>query len=258
MNIQHIRKKDTPLWLVKTPGIGGTLAARLVRQGVRTHGQLRAMLDQLPAKARAFLRHRIQRAIPLPVGQLIAAELRHRLVFMGPSGLRKYPIRVTGSIRRGAPCSKDIDLLVIVPDDMVFRGVLASVELREDPQATLSIVEVYAPGARRRSFIVQRVVPEGRRTYYAVDLFLASIGEKPFALFHYSSGRDYNIRVRAHVKKRGYRLNQYGIYMINSGRRAPGSEQIKTEKDLAAFMGVTYHPHARTPNKSQRSADAIE
>ncbi len=234
-----------PPWLVEIPGIGEKLAAHLAQQGVRTHRQLRAMLDQLPAKARAYLRHRIQKAIPRPIGKVVAAELRDRLVFTGPSGLRKYPIKVTGSIRRGAPFSKDIDLLVIVPDGVSPRGALASAELRREPRATLSIVEVYAPGERRRSFIVQRDVPEGRRAYYAVDLFLATKEEKPFALFHHSNGRDYNIRVRAHAKKRGYRLNQYGIYMINSGRRAPGSETIKTEKDLATFLGITYRPHPR-------------
>ncbi len=111
----------------------------------------------------------------------------------------------------------------------------------EASPSTLSLKESYASGRRRRSFVVRR-----RGKYYAVDLFLATQEEKPYALFHYTGGKDYNIRVRAHAKRNGYVLNQYGVFCASTStnkKRAPGSKGIRTERELIEFLGVTY----RTP-----------
>lgn len=244
--------------LEEVPGIGAALAAKLVRRGITTRAQLRAVIDELPREAQAHLRYNVSRAIPSTVAAAVTDELKARLSFDGPTGRRRrYPTITVGSVRRSAPRSKDLDVLVVVPDEGGVRGLLASAELadRRGKADTLTLVESYAAGDRRRSFIVRRAVaqqPGGRAKHYAVDLFLATEEEKPFALFHFTGGRDYNIRVRAHAKRAGNILNQYGLFCANSSRaarssngkrrRAPGSKAIKTERDLARFLGVTYRP----------------
>lgn len=227
--------------LARIPGIGDTLAATLARRGIRTRAQLRAIAGELPAETQVHLRYDIARAIPLAVGAAVAAEMGRRLTFRGASGRRrKFPTFAVGSIRREAPASKDIDILVVVPDGLplaVFQDVLASAEL--GGAGPCAIAETYAVGARRRSFVVRRAGRGGAK-YYAVDLFLATASEKPYALFHYSNGRDYNIRVRAHAKRKNLKLDQYGVFVAGTTRRAPGSAGIKSERDLARFLGVTY------------------
>jgi DNA polymerase (family 10) len=238
--------------LQEVPGIGAALAAKLVRRGITSRAQLRAVIDELPREAQAHLRYNVSRAIPSTVAAPVTDELKARLSFDGPTRRRRrYPTIAVGSVRRSAPRSKDLDVLVVVPDEGAVRGLLASAELadRRGKADTLTLVESYAAGDRRRSFIVRRAPKGGRAKYYAVDLFLATEEEKPFALFHFTGGRDYNIRVRAHAKRAGYILNQYGLFCANSSRaatkkrrRAPGSKAIKTERDLARFLGVTYRP----------------
>lgn len=247
--------------LQEVPGIGAALAAKLVRRGITTRAQLRVVIGKLPREAQAHLRYNVSRAIPLTIAAAVTDELKARLTFDGPTGRRRrYPTIAVGSVRRSAPRSKDLDVLVVVPDEGGDRGLLASAELadRRGKADTLTLVESYAAGDRRRSFIVRRAVadgpsqPGGRAKYYAVDLFLATEEEKPFALFHFTGGRDYNIRVRAHAKRAGYILNQYGLFCANLSRaarsskekrrRVPGSKAIKTERDLARFLGVTYRP----------------
>lgn len=245
--------------LAEIPGIGNSLAAKLARRGITTRAQLRAIIDELPAETQAHIRHNITRSIPLAVGRAIVAELKRRLTYEGPTGRRrKYPAVAVGSVRREAPTSKDIDVLVVIPDDAPLQGVLASAELGAAARGDmLSIAESYASGQRRHSFIVRRARSGGRPKYYAVDLFLATKAEKPFALFHYSNGRDYNIRVRAHAKRRGWKLDQYGIFVAGaaSPRRAPGSKNIKTERDLARFLGITYRaPKERANAQSRRQS----
>ena len=74
-----------------------------------------------------------------------------------------------------------------------------------------------------------------------VDFFVCTPKEKPFMLFHYTGSRAYNIRTRALAKRKKWKLNQYGLYHF-SNRRVKGSGQIKTENDLAKFLGVSYRP----------------
>jgi DNA polymerase/3'-5' exonuclease PolX len=79
----------------------------------------------------------------------------------------------------------------------------------------------------------------------ALDLFLATPAELPFALFHLTSPRAYVIRIRAFAKKvRGWKLTQYGLFYADSGRRVRGSSRIRTQEQLAAFLGVTWRPPA--------------
>ena len=73
-----------------------------------------------------------------------------------------------------------------------------------------------------------------------VDLFLVEEKDLPYALFHYTGSSTYNIRTRAHAKAHGMLLNQYGVFDVNTKRRARGSSSIKSERDLADFLGVSY------------------
>lgn len=225
------------------PGIGAALAARLARRKITTRAQLRAIIDELPRAAQAHVRYDIERSVPAATAADIAAELMARLVFRPPTARRRrrFPTVAVGSVRRLERRTKDIDILVVAPAD---AGVLASATLRG--RSKLSIAETYAAGGRRRSVVVRRAVRGKRARYYAVDLFLATPEEKPFALFHHTGGRAYNIRMRARAKRRGYRLNQYGIFDRAEGARVTGARRIKTERDLARFLGVSYRePEAR-------------
>lgn len=226
--------------LAQIPGLGPTLAARLVRRGLTTKEQLRTVIDELPQETQLHLRYNISRNIPYRTAKAVTDELKRRLVFTSPAGRRrKYPTVTVGSVRRTAPQSKDLDLLVVVPDKTHLANVLASARLADNSSAAgaLELKESYASGARRRSFVARY-----KNKYYAIDLFLATQEEKPYALLHYTGGKEYNIRVRAHAKRNGYVLNQYGVFCASTSvkRRAPGSKDIRTERELMEFLGVTY------------------
>lgn len=232
--------------LVSIPGIGTSLARKLAAQGIETPDQLRAAFragttDILPQETRAFLKWNIVRGYPLQVGQRIADELRRRLRFdIGAGRSLRFPVFSVGSIRRRSPYLKDIDLLVVVPERFgdswarVLDRVVLAAAGRDD---RCEVVDAYARGKRRYSFVVRC-----GGSAYGVDLFLALASEKPFALFHHTGSAVYNIRTRAHAKKRGWKLNQYGLFSAATGHRVRGSSAIKTERDLAKFLGVSFRP----------------
>jgi DNA polymerase (family 10) len=162
----------------------------------------------------------------------LLAALRKQLRF---SNQRPRLITV-GSIRRGEPTAADLDLLVVVPDQADFRNTLATAYLRDSPYV---ITGDRGSGARRRSLVI---TGPGVRAFQ-VDLFLVRRQELPFALFHYTGSRQYNIRTRAHAKARGWLLNQYGLFYADRvNTRVRGTSHLSTERELAAVLGVSYRP----------------
>jgi DNA polymerase (family 10) len=223
---------------------GAALAEALVRGGVRTRAALlrSPALERLPAEARANVRYSPVRGMPLATARAIAEEVARRLRWGGApdQGRPGAVVHPVGSIRRGAPWAADIDLLVVAPASTLPADFLRGAELRPPRGGDLlTFADTYAGGPRHRALIVRRGGC-GRGRHYRLDLFAATRAEEPFALYHLTGSRRYNVRIRAHAKRRGWRLNQYGLYHAASGRRVAGSAAIRTEKDLAAFLGVTH------------------
>jgi DNA polymerase (family 10) len=73
-------------------------------------------------------------------------------------------------------------------------------------------------------------------------VFRTTPRELPFALFHYTGPAAYNVRTRAHAKRLGFRLNQYGLFGRGTGRRARGSIGLRTEAQIARRLGLTARP----------------
>ena len=175
----------------------------------------------------------------------LARLLQKHMAFRVGGRLRRLLITVVGSLRRAtAKAPRDVDLLVQVPDsakdiaDVLESGVCTA----KGAQAPV-IARTVACGTRKRSCVVRW---QGRA--HKVDFFLARAAERPFALMHFTGSAAYNIRVRAHAKARGWRLNQYGVFEAGGSSMAPrrvrGSSKLRTEKELAAFLGVSWHPPA--------------
>ena len=193
----------------------------------------------------------------------LAADLRRRLRFAG----WKMRLELVGSARRGEEHNTDVDFLVIGGQSApaaVRAALLANVELapaRAGARAATMVTggaraRALPAGPRRRSILVKWLCncnytsksTSARARAIArtvqVDLFFVQPKELPYALFHYTGSRQYNTRTRAHARPRGWRLNQYGLYAGDSDRRVKGSGRIRSERDLAAFLGVSY----RAPN----------
>lgn len=229
---------------------GAALANELAREGVKTRAGLKepSVLARLPKESQMNVLYPPVRSVPLSVAESIVAQLRRRLVFP-VAGCEVIPV---GSVRRKAPRVKDMDILVVVPpgSEAPVDRVLASVALRpagpSRSEGQLEIMDSYVSGKRRRSLVLWASGRRGR--YYHVDLFAFAQAEKPFALFHYTGSKAYNIRTRALAKRKGWRLNQYGVFDAASGRRARGSSAIHSEAELARFLGVSY----RSPTNRRR------
>jgi len=167
-------------------------------------------------------------------------------------------VYVVGSLRRGAKDRpggvKDIDLMLIPSQAMLRRApaVAAIAGLSRAPcervpcERAPKSLELSTPEFKlaegRRVSTTARVVPAGaaRAIKIKVDLFVAAPEHRAFALLHYTGGREFNIRVRAHAKARGLLLNQYGLFSRQTGKRV--AKKFATERSILSHLGVTNVP----------------
>lgn len=231
---------------------GEALARALVKKGVRTRAALRkpAIIRKLPKDFQMNVMY------PPPSGKAslaeadaIAGELTRRIIFCPEqtSGCFKLPLYVVGSIRRRCLRIGDIDILVHLPARLAYLSdhVLSSVQLSDPGPGDRAIVmDSYVGGERHRTSIVRWApIDDGRGArrptpkFFRIDLLLVVGGELPFALFHYTGPKSYNIRTRAYAKRKGFMLNQYGLSNRKTGERAPGAKNLKTESDIQDFLG---------------------
>ena len=188
---------------------------------------------------------------PLWEAEQAANEIKNRLEFCiaGLVTCVRWPTYIVGSVRRKVPTVKDLDLLVVRPSKpsdtkSTTREILRSMRLRPVSHPKVKIMTVYARGSRKCGMVVRYRFGATTR-YFHTDVFLATSKEKPFALFHWTGDTIYNVRTRALAKKHGMLLNQYGLFDAKTRKPVPSSEKIRTEKDLATMLGVSY----RTPEQ---------
>ena len=173
---------------------------------------------------------------PLSLAKQAGEELSRRLV----SNVKIIELIPVGSVRRKAASIKDLDFLVVV------KTIPKQITLELSKKRIGIVEDIRAPNssAVRHVTSVVRLKTGTLSKSVKVDFFVCTPKEKPFMLFHYTGSRAYNIRTRANAKRKKWKLNQYGLYHISNDpsqqKHVRNSSRIKTEKDLAKFLGVSY------------------
>ncbi len=125
---------------------------------------------------------------------------------------------IVGSIRREEPDIKDIDILIYTKE--FNPNLLRTLDLHKMKWKVKSV------GERRLSAIVEGV---------NCDIFYACCDELPYALLHHTGSASYNIRLRRLANLMGLKLNQYGLFYLNSNRKI--FQKFTTESQILRFLG---------------------
>jgi DNA polymerase (family 10) len=206
--------------LIKIDGIGEKLADDLIEQGLKKVSDLKSpiFVGKLPIETQYTLKYKPERSHSWDFIHSIVAKLP---AYIHPAG----------SYRRRAAVIKDVDL---VTTHSLQETVQDIKQLSEEKIIPFRVIGEYASGDKKRSMIIKHA---GK--YLRLDLFKTVDEELPFAMLHWTGSKMFNIRIRAHAKKRGYKLNQYGLFKISDGKKVPN---IASERDILTIIGVTYKP----------------
>lgn len=250
-------------------GVGNQLAALLIQHlhaynlAPRTMSGLATYTD---AQLRAALKdHRIYPSLPVATKMDLDEHPLNRipreLIVVLERELSKHAreigttCTVAGSYLRGAATSGDIDM-VLVASSRPKRDPTATWEaLMKKINTDSSILTIRAPfsqGADRVGVVFEIKVPaklrsnphfagymdERFKVRFKVDVFLTTKDEYEFALLYAIGSGNFNIRLRALAKRKGYMLNQHALYKVEGNTLV--NTGAKTQQDVFRILGATW------------------
>jgi DNA polymerase (family 10) len=189
----------------------------------RIHDIKHSDYDKLPREAQLTLTHIAGR-------QYTRAEVA-RIAKKVIKLLKLTHCEIVGSYRREKELLNDIDILAVCspPSDTQLENPKIKVIRAGDSQIKLLFKIGNSP--------VRFDASQQNGEWAPVDILFTTREHYPFALAHFTGSMEHNMHMRAHAKKMGYLLNQYGLY--KNGRALSG---IKSEKDIYKKLGLTYKP----------------
>ena len=218
------------LELLRLPGLGPKGVSLLWRKlGVTSAEDLeRAIADgrfrTLPgmkekkeARIRKGLedRRRRERRFLLPEAEAVVARLTRYLQEKGAT--RVEPV---GSFRRRRESIGDLDLVVLGDPRVLSEAFVTHSDVKE----------VLGHGEAKSSVVLASGLQVDLRPFAAESLGAA--------LQYFTGSREHNVRLRERAVRRGLKLNEYGVFGVETGERLAGA----TEEDVYATLGLPFIP----------------
>jgi DNA polymerase (family 10) len=226
-------KKEIPaglLAILRVPGVGPKTARMLYDQRkVKSLEELEALargkkLAGLPG-IQEKTEENILKGIELlkkgrerfPLGKVL--PLAQNIVELLREAVPRGKFELAGSIRRWKETIKDIDVLA------------AGKRLEEIPKAFVRlpvVKEVLEQGTTKCSILT----PEGIQ----VDLRVVEESSFGAALQYFTGSKAHNIKLREMASRRGWKINEYGLFRESDGKRIAGRE----EEEIYSALGLPW------------------
>lgn len=208
-------------------GVGPARANALYNSGMRTLKDLKKHPELLTGNQRLGLKYYddLKKRVPRVYIDILSACIEFVLSY--EFGLNSFDIQVCGSYRRGAKESGDMDILITSTNFTLKDAVKKLTEwyLITD---TLSIKGEKFMGIAR--------CPAGKWFNIRLDIEFLPLDEWGSGMLYFTGSQMFNIRTRSEAKKKGYTLNQHGLFATNTGKRVP----VYTEQEILDKIGVGY------------------
>lgn len=205
-------------------GIGKVKAQDLINRGLTSISQLKQKkyATQLPESVILLVKYKPTRLIPHGDIKKIESKL---------TNFKKSPAKLVGGFLRKKPFSKDIDVMLIsAQDKTILNDYIAYLKTK------FTNAYVYAHGDDKVSLIVQ-INP---KTYYKIDVFRSPVESQHAMLLYATGSKQFNIRMRAQAKRKGYLLNQHGLFKLTNGQPTKRPILVKSEMDFFQILGLRY------------------
>jgi DNA polymerase/3'-5' exonuclease PolX len=118
--------------------------------------------------------------------------------------------------------SKDIDLLIVINENVthnlgMFKSIIKQIE-------SIMSLETISLGNEKFLGIIKS--PSSHKWRH-LDIRITLIDEMPYAWLYYTGGKIFNKLIRERIKKKGYKLNEYGLFKSNNGSRVELEKEKK-------------------------------
>jgi DNA ligase-1 len=149
------------------------------------------------------------------------------------------PFEITGSYRRGLPTSGDIDILCKTLDLNTIVKKLQSANL----------IGEHLSNGKKKWMGFGKVSGENRR----IDILACPANEYAFSVLYFTGSAEFNIGLRMIAKKKGFILNEHGLFTIKDKQRM--TQEFNTERAIFKFLNV---PYVLPSNRTSKSIAMIQ
>ena len=137
---------------------------------------------------------------------------------------------LAGSYRLGKKESGDVD--VIIYNDM-YKD---KHKFMEDFVKAMGKMVVYVVSWGKQKIMLLVKLPGGKVRH--MDLMFIERRELPWYLLYFGSDVTFARRIRQYAAKKGYKLNEFGLFDRKTGKRI--KFEPKSERDIFKFLGLVY------------------
>jgi len=220
--------------LAQIAGIGFVKAGELINAGIESIADLRrpSVFNRLSKETQLDVTYDVNRKLTWKFVDEFVTQL-----IKNTSSVMRHPFIGVGSYRRHRKECRDVDILTAEDMDR------AAAELeRICGVIGCKVLGKFVAGFQRSSYIL-----EWKSTIFKVDLFHTHPSQFAAALLHYTGSKMFNIRCRLQAERKGYKLNDKGLW------RHMILIPTKTEEDILKAIGVAY----KSPEERDEQAKKI-
>ena len=250
--VKKSRKRESKMKIIsdlqRVSGIGPAYSKKLYDMGVTLDILLNNNASFYPELShhqelgvRYF--HDTEKRIPRSEIDIINEYLDYLISSLDP----KYTFMICGSYRRGCPNSGDIDMLLKHEDIKTDKE-----SKKTQVEYLQNVVEVLT----NNDFIIDNLTESGRTKYMGycrledhlpvrrIDIRFVSCESFHPAVLYFTGSGEFNKQMRLKALKKGYTLNEYGIYEIDSkyGKKIMKGDRVNvsSEKDIFDVLEMKY------------------
>lgn len=148
-------------------------------------------------------------------------------------------IEVCGSYRRGNDYSNDIDCVVTHKTTNYLKDIVD--KLKEIKYIVDEITDSYT--YKVMAFCASIDTSTTKLKYNIIrrlDILYVPYDEYITSLFYFTGDKYFNQHIRSIAKNKGYKLNEHGLYKINSNNTLSKVKNIKSEHDIFKYIKEKY------------------
>jgi len=217
--------------MMEVPGIGPRLAWRLYTEaGIQSIEELeRALMEHKLQGLRGFgakmekklldgiqMYRQLSGRIPL----YLALPIVHNVITYLKGHAKFVDIAPAGSLRRGRADIGDCDVLVATDDPIPVMEAFVKMP---------GVAQVLAKGDTKASVFTGGL---------QVDLRAVPVESWGAALQYFTGSKAHNIKLRELAIKKGYKLNEYGLFKMDTDEKVAG----RTEEEIYNALGLPWIP----------------
>lgn len=146
----------------------------------------------------------------------------------GGSDTHKYTMMLSGSYpSHSKEYSKDIDIIIVRNEEESYSGELKDIIEKIKHEMKLETISL-----GEKKFMGLLHSPKSNKMRH-IDIRFVNVEELPYTWLYYSSGQIFNKLIRDKLKKKGYKLNEYGLY---KGESKVNIDKNNSDKNTLSYI----------------------